>query len=310
LRSGLSDRSTGQPIVGDPFVRIGSVSKTYLAVAVLQAAQRGQLALGDTLAKWLPGVLPKLDEPAITIRMLLDHTSGVPDPTPELLRHPRRFGPAPVTPATLVADARGLAPTAAPGVAFSYSNTDYWLLAMILKRATHRDYITQIADDELHPLRLHHTVLPHDTTQMPRPDLHGYALRPGRPPLDVTAFNASWGSSSGGMIATAGDLAQYAHALLGGRLLAPGTLVEMERGGTPVPANPIGASDYGLGLVTLRLECGTTLYGNMGGLSGYTTWMLSTLHGTQQIVVEANTNELPRIDAAIRSVVQAAFCAR
>ena len=78
--------------------------------------------------------------------------------------------------------------------------------------------------------------------------------------------------------------------------------------GTRVPANPMGVSVYGLGLTKLRLPCGVTLYGNMGGLAGYTTWMQSTGDGTRQIVVAANTEELPQVDESIHKVVEAAFC--
>lgn len=307
LRRGVGDLADGAPIAPDASLRIGSVTKSYLATAVLGAVGEGRLSLDDTLGRWLPGVLPRLDEGAITVRMLLDHTSGVPDPSPRLLAHPKLFGKGRVTPADLVAKARGLAPVAAPGKAFSYSNADYWLLAMILEKATGQSYTEQIGARVLRPLGLTHTVLPADTTRLPRPFMHGYTLRPGKPPLDVSAFNSSWASSSGGIVATTGDLGRFASALLGGRLLPPAQLAEMERG-VRVPANPMGVSIYGLGLTKLRLPCGVTLYGNMGGLVGYTTWMQSTADGRRTIVVAANTDELPRVDRSIRKVVEAAFC--
>jgi D-alanyl-D-alanine carboxypeptidase len=137
--------------------------------------------------------------------------------------------------------------------------------------------------------------------------MHGYTLRPGRPPLDVSAFDSSWASSSGGIVSTTADLARFDSALLGGRLLAPAQLAEMKRG-VRVPANPMGVSVYGLGLTKLRLPCGVTLYGNMGGLAGYTTWVQSTADGRRTITVAADTDELPRIDRAIHGVVEAAFC--
>jgi D-alanyl-D-alanine carboxypeptidase len=279
----------------DASFRIGSVTQTYVATAVLQAVARGRLSLDDTLAKWLPGALPRLHEDEITVRMLLDHTSGVPDPSPALLAHPSRFPAAPVTPAKLVAKARGMAPAAAPGT-FAYSNADYWLLAMILRRATGHAYTRAIADGVLRPAHLRHTVLPHDTTRLPKPHLPG-------PP-----FNASWASSSGGMIATTGDLNHFTRALFTGRLLPRAQLAAMEHDGVAVPANPMGVTRYGLGLVQIRLRCGTVMYGNMGGLAGYTTWMLSTADGRRRIAVAADTDERPRVDRAIRGVVQAALC--
>jgi hypothetical protein len=70
----------------------------------------------------------------------------------------------------------------------------------------------------------------------------------------------------------------------------------------------MGVQAYGLGLTMMRLGCGTVLYGNMGGLSGYTAWMLSSANGRRQIAVAATTDELPGADRAIHSVVEAAFC--
>lgn len=243
VRRGVGDLADDGPIAPDASFRIGSVTKTYLATAVLGAVGEGRLALDDTLARWLPGVLPRLDEGAITVRMLLDHTSGVPDPSPRLLAHPNLFGKGAVTPADLVAKVRHLAPVAAPGKGFSYSNADYWLLAMILERATGQTYTEQIEARVLRPLGLTHTVLPSNTKR-----------------------------------------------------------------GVRVPANPMGVSVYGLGLTKLRLPCGVTLYGNMGGLAGYTTWVQATADGRRTIAVAANTDELPRVDRSIRKVVEAAFC--
>jgi D-alanyl-D-alanine carboxypeptidase len=307
VRRGEGDLADQAPVPPDASFRIGSVTKTYLATAVLGAVGEGQLSLDDTLGRWLPGVLPRLDENAITVRMLLDHTSGVPDPSQSLLAHPSLFGKGAVTPADLVAKARHLPPVAPPGKEFSYSNADYWLLAMILERATGQSYSEQIETRILRPLGLTHTVLPSNTTGLPSPFMHGYAPRPGKPPAEVTGFRSDWGSSSGGIVSTASDLARFDGALLGGRLLAPTELAAMKHG-TRAPANPMGVSVYGLGLTKLRLPCGVTLYGNMGGLAGYTTWMQSTGDGARQIVVAANTEELPKVDESIGKVVEAAFC--
>jgi D-alanyl-D-alanine carboxypeptidase len=307
VRRGVGDLADEAPVPPDASFRIGSVSKTFLATAVLGAVGEERLALDDTLGRWLPGVLPRLDENRVTVRMLLDHTSGVPDPSPRLLAHPNLFGKGALAPADLVAKARHLAPVNPPGKEFSYSNTDYWLLAMILERATGQSYTQQIEARILRPLGLTHTVLPPNTASLPEPFMHGYAPRPGKPPAEVTGFRSDWGSSSGGIVSTTADLARFDGALLGGRLLAPAELAAMKHG-TRAPANPMGVSVYGLGLTKLRLPCGGTVDGNMGGLAGFTTWMQSTGDGSRQIVVVANSEELPQVDKSIRKVVEAAFC--
>jgi D-alanyl-D-alanine carboxypeptidase len=94
VRRGVANLASGRPVPQGGYFRIGSITTTYLATALLQAVGERRLGLEDTLARWLPGVLPKLREDRITVRMLLDHTSGVPDPTPRLLRRPKPEGAA------------------------------------------------------------------------------------------------------------------------------------------------------------------------------------------------------------------------
>jgi D-alanyl-D-alanine carboxypeptidase len=308
VRRGVADVRRRTPIDPAASFRIASVTKTYLATAVLAAVGDGRIGLDDSLGRWLPSILPKLDEGAITVRMLLDHTSGVADPTPYLLRRQQLFRGGPVTPASLVAATATLRPVAAPGARFSYSNANYWLLAMILERAEGHPYTAAIERRILRPLELRRTLVPRDTTRLPAPFLHGYAPRPGHRFTDLTAsFNASWGSASGGMVATVGDLNRFSAALLSGRLLAPAQLAAMKEG-VAVPPNPMGIEAYGLGLTRMRLDCGTTLYGNIGGQSGYTTWMQSTADGRRQIAVVVNVEESAGVDGAIRGLVEAAFC--
>lgn len=308
VRRGVADVRRRTPVDPGATFRIASVTKTYLATAVLAAVGDGRLGLDDSLDQWLPGVLPKLDEAAITVRMLLDHTSGIADPTPYLLRHQQLLRRGPVTPTSLVAATEALRPAAAPGARFSYSNANYWLLAMLLEKAEGRPYTEAIERRILRPLGLRRTFVPRDTVRLPAPFLHGYAPASGDRFTDLTAsFNASWGSASGGMVATVGDLNRFSAALLSGRLLPPAELAAM-KDGVAVPANPMGIEAYGLGLTTMRLPCGVTLYGNIGGQSGYTTWMQSTDDGSRQIAVAANGEETPGLDGAIHRVVETAFC--
>ena len=306
VHRGLADLDSRRRVEGPEHFRIASVTKMFMGATVLQLVGERRLGLDDTVERWLPGAMPRLRADRITVRMLLDHTSGVPDPTQELLGDPGSF-PDDVTPAALAAIASAMPPTFAPGTSWSYTNAGYWLLAMIVANATGRTYDEQIQDRIIEPLRLRHTRLPRDVMTLPRPFLHAYTRRPHRPPLDVTAFNASWGSSSGGMISTAHDLNRFSRALLTGRLLPQPLLRAMKRG-VPVPPNPTGASRYGFGLTVTRLPCGRIVYGNAGGLAGFTTRTSSTGDGRRQITVAANTDELVPIDRAITKVVSAYFC--
>ncbi len=303
FRAGVADRRTGRRPAADARFRIGSVSKTFLATVVLQLAQEHRLAIEDPMARYVPGVLPRLDEDAITLRMLLDHTSGAPDPTGRLIRHPERFGRGDVSPAQLVADAADMAPTHAPGARFSYSNTDYALLAMIVERVTGAPYTQALRERIIAPLGLRATVPPSAATGLPAPALRGYSRRGGRL-HDTTAFNASWGGPAGGIVSTTGDLDRFAAALAGGRLLSPASLALMRGDATEA------RNRYGLGLRRWRTSCGRTVYGHDGGMLGYASRLVTTTDGRRQVAVGVGTDETEAVDAAIDRVVDAAVCGR
>jgi D-alanyl-D-alanine carboxypeptidase len=301
LRAGVADLRTRRPVRPDAHFRIASVSKTFLATVVLQLAEEGRLGLDDPMARHLPG-MPRLDGNAITLRMLLDHTSGAPDPTERLIEDPERFGEGAVTPERLVAQAEDMPPTHAPGARFSYSNTDYTLLAMVVERITGAPYTDALRRRILAPLRLRSTVLPRAVTGLPAPALHGYSRRGGGPLRDATAFNATWAGAAGGMVSTTADLNRFAAALPGGRLLSAASLKQM-RGNAFEAANR-----YGLGLKHWRTSCGRLVHGHDGGLLGYTARMVTTQDGRRQVSVGVGTDETEPVDAAIDKVVDAAVC--
>jgi D-alanyl-D-alanine carboxypeptidase len=304
LRAGVADLRTRSPLSPDARFRIASVSKPFLAAVVLQLAEEHRLAVDDALSHHLPGILPRLDGDAITLRMLLDHSSGVPDPTDRLIRHPERFGEGTVTPGRFVAQAAGLEPTHAPGARFSYSNTDYALLAMVVERITGAPYTDALRRRIVQPLGLRGTVLPSAATGLPAPALHGYTRRGGGPLRDSTAFNASWGGPAGGIVSTTADLNRFAAALADGRLLSAASFHQM-RGNAFEARNR-----YGLGLRRWRTSCGQVVYGHDGGLIGYASRLVTTVDGRRQVSVGVGTDETEAVDAEIDKVVDAAICSR
>ena len=131
--SGLADLATQTPMAAGDRVRIGSVTKTFVATVVLQLVAEHRLALGDTIARWLPGLVP--GGGGITVQELLQHTSGIYSYTSDpgfqqaLQAHPTRVW----QPAELVHIAVAHPPLFSPGTAFAYSNTDYILLGLIIQ---------------------------------------------------------------------------------------------------------------------------------------------------------------------------------
>jgi D-alanyl-D-alanine carboxypeptidase len=302
-RAGVADRATGEPVSAAARFRIGSISKVFLATIVLQLVQEGRLSLGETLARRLPGVLPRIDEREVTLRMLLDHTSGIPDGTGALIAHPGEFGRGALSPARLVGLAARMAPTHRPGGRYSYSNTDYELLAMIVETVTGAPYTRAIRDRVLDPVGLRQTVLPSARLTLPAPFLHGYTPEGGKL-RDTTRFNASWGGPSGGIVSTASDLARFGAALQRGRLLSSRSL-KLMRGDRR--ERRVG---YGLGLQRFRTSCGRVAFGHDGGMLGYASLLATSADGRLSVAVGTSTVDTPRNDAAMHAIASPAFCGR
>jgi D-alanyl-D-alanine carboxypeptidase len=304
--SGVADLATGRPIrAGDRF-RIGSTTKTFVATVVLQLAGERRLRLSDTVERWLPGALPYGGD--VTIRQLLDHTGGVPDNIVTLMSelfHGDRFRTW--TPRELVAIGAGL-PRTTPG-RWAYSNTDYALLGMIVERATGHSLRHAIEHRILRPLRLHDTSFPVRSPVIRGRHAHGYSLalddrlRPIEGPLqDMTRFGPSLAWGSGNMISTAGDLARFQRALLGGRLLRPAQLSAMTSG---VDTGHPGRR-YGLGVFIRDTPCGT-LIGNEGDIAGFSNIVMSSEDGTRTAVVMVNAKFAPAaVDDALDRAADAA----
>jgi D-alanyl-D-alanine carboxypeptidase len=256
--------------------------------------------------RWLPGILPYGDQ--VTIRQLLNHTSGVPEylvePLLELYgsRQGRFRSWTPQELVALVADQPPLFP---PGTTFSYSNTNYVLAGLIVEAATGRTLGQELKRRIIRPLRLRDTFFPVNRPDIPRRNARGYSLPLGDqgpvldgPLLDFTVYNPSLAWAAGNLVSDLGDLARFFRALLGGRLLPPGLLAEMT---TTVPIGQ--GAGYGLGLLVLQTPCGR-LIGHDGGIPGFITIVLSTEGGRRQLGVMVNQFfTTPALDEAYSQVV-------
>jgi D-alanyl-D-alanine carboxypeptidase len=313
---------------GDAY-RMGSNTKTMTATLVLQLADEGRLALTDTVDRWLPGRVP--NGTAITLRMLLNHTSGLfdyaedPSLVPAILgRDGHRW-----TPAELLAVGAAHPPLFAPGTRFSYSNTNYAALGAVLERATGRSMADLVRDRIARPLGLEHTYYATDTSWR-GPHAHGYepdsAHMPAGVPeefkdyagahrhghVDVSGNDVSWGSAAGAVVSTADDWARFSAALMSGRLLSAAGLAQMRTTVPEDPADPDGPG-YGLGIQTGATPCGT-VWGHDGGAPGYLTSNATDITGgrTASILVSteswAEFGSDPKIAAAAQALQSAVLC--
>jgi D-alanyl-D-alanine carboxypeptidase len=282
--AGVGDVASGAPIALDDHFRIASVSKTFVATAILQLVDAGELSLEDTLEPFVPGIP---NGARITVRQLLGMTAGVfnfvNDPTFEeaYTRDPL----ADITPAQEIAIMRQHPADFPPGAKTQYSDSNYVLLGGIIEQVTGESVGEVIRTRVLDPLQLSHTSYP-KTPEMPEPYAHGYAAATGSDELrEVTRSNPAVANAAGAMISTLDDLRVWSKALVTGTLLTPQTqAARLET--SPLPSRLGLTAGYGLGILEVN-----GFFGHNGAIFGYSTWMLHGLAQDATIVVLANRGE-------------------
>ncbi|MEV6548087.1 serine hydrolase domain-containing protein [Streptomyces sp. NPDC051597] len=298
--AGVADLRTGRERRAEDRYRIGSITKTFVATVVLQLEAEGRLSLDDTVDHWLPGVVRGHghDGTRITLRQLLNHTSGIYSYTEDEDFGQRVFGTDflrhrydSYTPRQLTDIAMKHAPDFAPGASWHYSNTNFILAGMVIEKATGHSYATEIERRVLGPLGLRATSLPGTDARMPKPSGRAYSKlsekTTGRT-YDVTALNPSVGGSAGEMVSDSADLNRFYRALLTGKLLPRRQLAEMT---TTVPVGPDHPEGrYGLGLMTTTLPCGVAVWGHDGGIHGSSSMALTTKDGRHSLAFNFNND--------------------
>ncbi|WP_173860936.1 serine hydrolase domain-containing protein [Streptomyces sp. SAT1] len=294
-RSGVGDLRTGRPVPPDGYVRIGSTTKTFVATVLLQLVGEGRVSLDDPVERWLPGVVRGHgnDGRRITLRELLQHTSGLPDyvgdVVPELSAAGYRAHRwTTYTSAERVAFALRHPPLFAPGRGWAYSNTNYVLAGMVIAAVTGRSWEQEVRARIVRPLRLGHTFAPGDRPFLPAPHARDYQqFEPGGALTDTTvAYLPFDGDADGSMVSTAADTGRFFGALARGELLAPAQLAEMRRTVEVPPGHgsPPGTR-YGLGLERIPLSCGGGSWGHSGDGFGYLVWPAATADGRASVTV-------------------------
>lgn len=294
--AGVANLSTKNPMETDFRFRIASVTKTFTATVVLQLAAENRLNLDDPIEKWLPGVIQGngYDAKQITIRQILNHTSGIAEYSrskeADFFKNTKKT----FTAEELVKTGLSLPPDFAPGKGWSYSNTGYVLLGILIEKVTGNSYAEEIENRIIEPLELSNTFLPGNSSVIPGTNhAHGYFQSDGASELkDVTYYNPSIGSSAGDMISTADDLNKFFSYLLSGKLLKEQQLKQML---TTVPTGSAELGGYGLGIYETKLPNGVSIWGHSGGIPGFSTFAGGTLGGKHTLAV--NLNSLGKADS-------------
>jgi D-alanyl-D-alanine carboxypeptidase len=304
--AGVAERGgTAKPPV-DGHVRIGSNTKTFIATLVLQLVAEGKVGLDASVNGYLPEF--GLDE-RITVRMLLQHTSGVFNFSGEVYDDGTVVLGIPIPysgtgtewvdnrfhtyrPEELARLSLSKPLRFAPGTKWSYSNTNYVPARLLIEKVTGHSSVEETQRRILRPLRLSGTVLPGTRTDIPGSHAHAYYRYSDagqEKTVDITRQNPSWISGGGDMISTTQDLQKFISALMRGRLLPAPLLAQMR---TPDPT-----AGYGLGLFVQDgttptpfppPSCGVTVLTHNGSVQGYATLMYSTPDGSKTLTASLN----------------------
>ena len=280
---GLADMEKKSPITPETKFRIGSISKQFTAVAVLQLAEQGKLSLDDSLAKYFPD-FPGGDK--VNLRQLLTHTSGLHSYTdkPEFIGRVKQ----PIEPAELIAWFQNDKPDFAPGEGFHYNNSAYFLLGEIVAKVSGKSFGDHLKATIFDPLEMSNTgIYVNSAAPSGMASSYSFVNDKFEPALD---WDMSWAGGAGAIYSTVGDLYRWNEALFGGRVLSDASL---KAATTPVELPPnVDGMNYGYGLMMLNVKR-LPAVGHGGGLNGWSTYLVRLPEQKCTVVVLANALPLP-----------------
>jgi D-alanyl-D-alanine carboxypeptidase len=286
--AGIASLRTGRPWRALDHMRIASTSKAFSGAVALSLVSRGALELDDTIGERLPDMPPAWS--AVTLRQLLNHTSGLPDYTTSMGTsvHFRTDPLGFLSPRQLIDFVAARPLVFPPGSSYAYSNTDNIVVALMAEAPTGRSYDRLLRNRVYRRLGLTRTSLP-TGFRLPRPFVHGYDSPPPQPVEDLsTAFSMSFAWASGALVSTPFELNRFMRAYAGGRLFGAGPRSQQLRfvPGTSEPPGP-GKNAAGLAIFRYRTRCGT-VYGHTGNFPGYTQFAAATRSGRRSATVSVN----------------------
>jgi D-alanyl-D-alanine carboxypeptidase len=331
---GVADVSTGRPVPPDMRHRVGSISKTFTAAAVLQFVENGQIGLDTPIGHYLPQLVPGERGLTITVRMLINHTSGLAEylpyaypslnafpslakTTPQSLDDNRftRFHPTELIEMGVSAPAVGT-PGGTPGI---YSNTNYQMLCQLLEHVTGTSAEECITQNVIERAGLRDTELPTGShVNGPHSQLYEAWFGMIDPARDYSVFDMSWVGPAASLISTVADLNRFYGLLLAGEIVNKSSLAEMQRT-VPVISQEGKQIAYGLGLHKKEVPGCGTFWGHDGSVWGGGAMSMIRADGKRQMSVVFNLvrwNKLDSsgqpqphpIDEALSALYQLAMC--
>ena len=313
IAAGVADISTGRPITPEMRHRVGSITKTFTAAAVLQQVESGQIGLDAPVGHYLPRLVPGERGHTITVRMLINHTSGLaeylPYAYPSLKAFPRladttpkslddhrftRFHRTELIELGVRAPAVGT-PGGTPGI---YSNTNYQILCRLLEHVTGTTAEKCITQNVIERAGLRDTELP-DGPHVSGPHSQMYEAWFGMidPPRDYSVYDMSWVGPAASLISTVADLNRFYGLLLAGEIVKRSSLAEMQRT-VPVISQEGKKITYGLGLHKMEVPGHGTFWGHDGTVWGAGAMSMIRADGKRQMSVAVNLIRWNKLDSS------------
>lgn len=313
VRAGTTDVERKRPPRANDQMRIASVAKAFSGAVALNLVRAGRLGLDETIAQRLPGSMPAAWG-AVTVRQMLNHTSGLPDYTKsegfaeQAEKSPRGY----VSPRKVIDWVRNDPLEFVPDSKYEYSNTDNIVVGLIVEAVTGEPYGKALEKVVFGPARLRQTSFPTRRIALPNPFIHGYIVQPGEQPADVSEFLSPSGAwASGAIVSTPRDLNAFIRADLGLRFFDRAQQRQQMKfwpGGESSPPGP-GRNSAGLALFRYQTKCGT-VYGHTGNFPGYTQFAAATADGSRAVTTSLNIPAPKgKLLAQLRGVQATAVCA-
>jgi D-alanyl-D-alanine carboxypeptidase len=311
---GVRNIKSGLPMRIHDRMRIASAAKAFSGAVALSLVSKGKLSLQDTIGERLRELLPEAWW-EVTLRQLLNHTSGIPDFAGDegvadaFVASPKKAPP----PEELLSLMEEVDLLFDPGSEYHYSNSDNIVVALMVEAATGTSYEEQLRERVYKPLGLRKTTLPRGTN-LRKPFIHGYSSQD--PPEDLSEdFAAGWAWASGGIVSTPADLNDFIRGYVGGKLFDERTQAKQRRvieGASSDPPGP-GKNSAGLAIFRYETRCGT-VWGHTGNTAGYTQFAAGSADGRRSVTVSINAQHTPTIGSpvvfkALRRAEGLAVCA-
>ncbi|MFE1588602.1 serine hydrolase domain-containing protein [Streptomyces sp. NPDC058737] len=289
--AGVRDLASGRPAHPDARFRAGSITKVVTAATVLRLAAQDEIDLDASVQSYLPDLFTPDFERPISVRQLLNHTSGIPagdglgDDFAELYAH--RFDTR--TPQKEVASAIAKGPEFDPGDQQHYLNINYSILGLLIEKVTGRSYAAEATRLVLRPAGMRHTYFPGTDPRVRGPHNRGYQTveRPDGTTelLDVTEWNQADRWATGDMISTTADLERLLISLFRGRIVPQPQLEEMF-------TTPAGLPDATLSAGLEYQKVGDKVFwGKSGSRYGYSALIGGTRDLSRTLVYSVNSTD-------------------